>query len=225
MIDKMDDGEKKKLAYKWCTQAYSTGGGKGSLKATKGDGGNSSAAVRCVRSCIIPPTRPPSHTGRPSPHSPPPRRKRGVAIFGENVTPKAVTIRQNSGDKKAGKSPVKRGRPKSVPEEITREIVKYESVLRSFKIPVYKTSVIAHLQLLVDGTPLKAKFVDAKGEWSTHKLDHWYIRRFLNDNDDVRTGAQRAMDIHREHWCTSAAVKPFYDDSKAALLEVRECIC
>ena len=149
-----------------------------------------------------------------------------MAIFGEEATVTAAHMRKLCAKGNSGKTPKKEGRPKSISDEVTEKVIEWVALYRSFKIPVYKNLVISYLMRLVEDSSYEMKFTTGPREeggepkWDRWKLDHWYVRRFLGDNDEVTTGAQRAQDVLRNNWGTSAACQPYYDDAKEALLTV-----
>ena len=146
-----------------------------------------------------------------------------MQIFGEEATPSAAHIRKlvqrNAKGKQAVPSPKRVGRPKSLPDEVTGKIIQFESLLRSYSIPVFRCTVIAHLMRLVEGTGMHAKFLDSEGDWDQHKLNHWYDRRLKGDHKEVRSGKQRPLDIARSEWEKEDAVSPFYDHTRDMLIK------
>jgi len=78
-----------------------------------------------------------------------------------------------------------------VPDVITDKVVEYCEMLRAWKIPVFRSTVIGHFQMLLGDSPLGSELKLASGSWDYTKLGYWYKRhkrRFLSDNVDISAG-------------------------------------
>ena len=85
------------------------------------------------------------------------------------------------------------GRPKIVPDNVTVALVDLCKVLRSFQMPVFHTTVIAHFKRLTDGTELGRKFQKKSGDgwdWHEGKLDNWFKRHFWESTRSWRRAAR-----------------------------------
>ena len=72
-----------------------------------------------------------------------------------------------------------------MPDVITDKVVEYCEMLRAWKIPVFRSTVIGHFQMLIGDSSLGSKFKLASSSWDYTKLGYWYKRRFLGDNVDI----------------------------------------
>lgn len=118
------------------------------------------------------------------------------------------------------------GRPKIVPDNVTVALVDLCKVLRSFQMPVFHTTVIAHFKRLTDGTELGRKFQKKSGDgwdWHEGKLDNWFKRHFLGEHPELATGGQMSIDVARNNWCISDNVKYYFDNVEMQLLRVTYC--
>lgn len=126
--------------------------------------------------------------------------------------------------KHIGTAPTPAGRPKLVPDNVTVALVDLCKVLRSFQMPVFHTTVIAHFKRLTDGTELGRKFQkksdDGMWDWHEGKLDNWYKRHFLGEHPELATGGQMSIDVARNNWCISNNIKYYFDVVETQLLRV-----
>ena len=111
----------------------------------------------------------------------------GVALFGKDAMPSKTVLRDAVNAGQIGTSPNRRGRPKTVDDSITEQLVLFNAVLRESKIAVYKSTVITQFKTLIGDTRLVQKFIDEDGEWNEKKIDMWYQRHFLA-TDGARGG-------------------------------------
>ena len=140
----------------------------------------------------------------------------GVALFGKDAMPNRSVLQERVMAGEIGTSPNRRGRPKTVDDCITEQLLLFNAVLRESKIAVYKSTVITQFKTLITDTGLMRKFIHEDGEWNEKKIDNWYQRHFLA-SEGVSTGHQRPIDVHREQWKTAANCKIYFDDASDAL--------
>ena len=150
-----------------------------------------------------------------------PKRRRFLALaLRQRIT--SITKTVNKG--KTGMSPNSVGRPLIVPPSATQMIVQFAGGIRAIKVPVYKHTVVGHLQTLTEGTAIgSSRLLTKEGDWDYGKLNHWYHDYFLKE-DGVSTGNQRPLDHARHEWQTAANAKLFYNDAKANLLMAGICV-
>ena len=87
-----------------------------------------------------------------------------------------------------------------MPDVITDKVVEYCEMLRAWKIPVFRSTVIGHFQMLLGDSPLGSELKLASGSWDYTKLGYWYKRRFLSDSATTLT-SQRDCPHQAQGFC------------------------